>query len=65
MALIAYSVVKKKKVHMLNAHIIKNDGRYMAMGKDKDGNTITMFMSEENALKAVKNKDAKKGMGFK
>jgi hypothetical protein len=64
MAIIAYSVTKKKKVPMLDPKIDKNGNRYMASGKDKDGNKLTLFMSEADAKMALKLGHAKKGKGF-
>jgi molybdopterin biosynthesis enzyme len=60
--LIAYCMKTKKKESMLKAVIKKNSkGRFAAEGETKDGNKMFLFLSEANALAAVKDGVAKKG----
>ena len=52
---------KEKNVPMQDAVITKTSrGGYMAQGHDGKGNKMTTMLSEDNALKAVKDGVAKK-----
>jgi hypothetical protein len=59
--LIAYCMKTKKKEPMHNAKITKNSkGRFAAEGETKEGHKMFLFLSEANALAAVKDGVAKK-----
>ena len=60
--LIAYCMKTKKKEPMLKANITKTSrGGYLAQGVTKDGNKMSLMMSEATALAAVKAGTAKQG----
>lgn len=59
--LVAYCMKTKKKEEMLKAEITRTTkGGYMAKGETIDGNKMCAILSEENALKAIKEGTAKK-----
>lgn len=59
--LIAYCMKTKSKEEMLNATVQKKGNKYFALGETKDGNKMSLILSEANALKAIENGLAKKG----
>ncbi|QJD98028.1 hypothetical protein HH214_20180 [Mucilaginibacter robiniae] len=61
----AYSVkLKKKNVPMVDPVIDCKSGRYIATGKDSDGNKMAAIMSKATAEEHIKNGNAKKGTGW-
>ena len=49
---------------MLDPTIDIKSGRYIATGKDKDGNKMAAIMGKVTAEEHIKNGDAKKGTGW-
>lgn len=65
MAIIGYNVKSKEKEEMKNVVINKNGNRCMAHGESKkDGQKMCVAIGLENAKKAIKAKEAKKGEGW-
>lgn len=61
----AYSVkTKTKNVPMVNPVINVKSGRYIAIGKDADGNNMSAILGKTKAEEHIKNGDAKKGEGW-
>lgn len=61
----AYSVkTKTKDVPMLDPTINVKSGRYIATGKDADGNNMAAIMGKATAEEHIKNGNAKKGEGW-
>ncbi|MVN92342.1 hypothetical protein [Mucilaginibacter aquatilis] len=64
-AITAYSVkTKTKNVPMVDPVIDVKSGRYIATGKDADGNKMAAIMSKATAEEHIKNGNAKKGTGW-
>ena len=59
----AYNVkTKEKGVEMKDAVVTKTSkGKFMAQGNDGKGNKLTTFLSDANAMAAIKAGVAKKG----
>jgi hypothetical protein len=61
----AYSVkTKTKNVPMIDPVIDVKSGRYIATGKDADGNKMSAIMSKASAEGHIANGNAKKGSGW-
>ena len=61
----AYSVkTKTKNVPMIDPVIDIKSGRYIATGKDKEGNKMAAIMGKATAEEHIKKGDAKKGTGW-
>lgn len=61
----AYSVkTKKKDVPMIDPVINVKSGRYIAIGKDSDGNNMSAILGKEKAEEHIKAGNAKKGEGW-
>lgn len=61
----AYSVkTKTKNVPMVDPVIDVKSGRYIASGKDSDGNKMSAILSKTAAEEHVKNGNARKGSGW-
>jgi len=61
----AYNVVTKEKgVTMLKPTIDIKSGRYIAYGLADSGQKLTTIMSKDNAERHIKQKTAKKGLGW-
>jgi hypothetical protein len=61
----AYSVkTKTKNVPMIDPVIDIKSGRYIATGKDAEGNKMAAIMGKATAEEHVKNGNAKKGSGW-
>jgi hypothetical protein len=61
----AYSVkTKKKDVPMVDAVIDVKSGRYIATGKDSEGNKMAAILGKAKAEEHIKNGHAKKGTGW-
>ncbi|PTQ97006.1 hypothetical protein C8P68_104500 [Mucilaginibacter yixingensis] len=61
----AYSVkTKTKNVPMLDATIDVKSGRYIATGKDADGNKMSAILSKASAEDHISKGNAKKGQGW-
>jgi len=61
----AYSVkTKTKNVPMIDAVIDIKSGRYIATGKDSEGNKMAAIMGKATAEGHIANGDAKKGTGW-
>ncbi len=61
----AYSVkTKTKNVPMVDPVIDVKSGRYIATGKDADGNKMAAIMSKATAEEHIKSGHAKKGAGW-
>jgi len=61
----AYSVkTKTKNVPMLDPVINVKSGKYIAIGKDSEGNNMSAILSKAKAEEFVKAKTAKKGEGW-
>ena len=61
----AYSVkTKTKNVPMIDPVIDIKSGRYIATGKDSEGNKMAAIMGKSTAEEHVKNGNAKKGSGW-
>ena len=61
----AYSVkTKTKNVPMVDPVINVKSGRYIAVGKDADGNNMAAILGKAKAEEHVKNGNAKKGEGW-
>jgi hypothetical protein len=61
----AYSVkTKTKNVPMIDPVIDCKSGRFIATGKDADGNKMAAIMSKATAEEHVKSGAAKKGTGW-
>ncbi|UEG51799.1 hypothetical protein LLH06_12580 [Mucilaginibacter daejeonensis] len=61
----AYSVkTKTKNVPMVDPVIDVKSGRYIATGKDSDGNKMAAIMSKATAEEHIKKGNAKKGSGW-
>lgn len=61
----AYSVkTKTKNVPMIDPVINIKSGKYIAVGKDSEGNKMAAIMSKANAEEHIKAKHAKKGEGW-
>ena len=61
----AYSVkTKTKNVPMIDPVIDVKSGRYIATGKDSDGNKMAAIMGKATAEEHIKNGNAKKGTGW-
>lgn len=61
----AYSVkTKTKNVPMIDPVIDVKSGRYIATGKDKDGNKMAAILGKAKAEEHLKAGNAKKGSGW-
>ncbi|GAA4309422.1 hypothetical protein GCM10023149_03710 [Mucilaginibacter gynuensis] len=61
----AYSVkTKTKNVPIVDPVIDVKSGRYIATGKDKDGNNLAAILGKAKAEEHIKNGNAKKGSGW-
>ncbi|RYE17724.1 MAG: hypothetical protein EOP51_23375 [Sphingobacteriales bacterium] len=61
----AYSVkTKTKNVPIVNPVIDIKAGRYIATGKDKDGNNLAAILGKAKAEEHIKSGAAKKGSGW-
>jgi hypothetical protein len=61
----AYSVkTKTKNVPMVDPVINCKSGRYIAVGKDADGNNMAAILGKAKAEEHIKNGAAKKGEGW-
>ncbi len=61
----AYSVkTKTKNVPMVDPVINCKSGRYIAVGKDADGNNMAAILGKDKAEEHIKNGHAKKGEGW-
>jgi hypothetical protein len=61
----AYSVkTKTKNVPMIDPVIDIKSGRYIATGKDADGNKMAAIMGKATAEEHIKSGAAKKGTGW-
>ena len=61
----AYSVkTKTKNVPMVDPVINVKSGRYIAVGKDADGNNMAAILGKAKAEEHIKNGNAKKGEGW-
>lgn len=61
----AYSVkTKTKNVPMVDPVINCKSGRYIAVGKDADGNNMAAILGKDKAEEHIKNGNAKKGEGW-
>lgn len=61
----AYSVkTKTKNVPMVDPVIDVKSGRYIASGKDSDGNKMSAILSKASVEEHVKNGNARKGIGW-
>jgi len=61
----AYSVkTKTKNVPMIDPVINLKSGKYIAIGKDKDGNNMSAILSKAKAEEFIQAKKAKKGEGW-
>ncbi len=61
----AYSVkTKTKNVPMIDPVIDVKSGRYIATGKDSEGNKMAAILGKAKAEEHIKNGDAKKGSGW-
>lgn len=61
----AYSVkTKTKNVPMIDPVIDIKSGRYIATGKDKDGNKMAAILGKAKAEEHIKAGNAKKGSGW-
>ena len=61
----AYSVkTKTKNVPMVNPVINCKSGRYIAVGKDADGNNMAAILGKAKAEEHIKSGHAKKGEGW-
>ncbi|MGV3705063.1 MAG: hypothetical protein ACO1NU_06750 [Arcticibacter sp.] len=61
----AYSVkTKTKNVPMIDPVIDVKSGRYIATGKDKDGNKMAAILGKTKAEEHIKAGNAKKGSGW-
>ncbi|WP_345947793.1 MULTISPECIES: hypothetical protein [unclassified Mucilaginibacter] len=61
----AYSVkTKTKNVPMVDPVIDVKSGRYIATGKDADGNKMAAIMSKATAEEHIEKGNAKKGTGW-
>ncbi|GAB2688812.1 hypothetical protein GCM10027037_09230 [Mucilaginibacter koreensis] len=61
----AYSVkTKTKNVPMQDAVIDVKSGRYIATGKDSEGNKMAAILGKAKAEEHIKNGNAKKGSGW-
>ncbi|WP_407425898.1 hypothetical protein [Arcticibacter sp.] len=61
----AYSVkTKTKNVPMVDPVIDIKSGRYIATGKDKDGNKMAAILGKAKAEEHIKAGNAKKGSGW-
>ncbi len=61
----AYSVkTKTKNVPMVNPVINVKSGRYIAVGKDADGNNMAAILGKAKADEHIKSGHAKKGEGW-
>lgn len=64
-AITAYSVkTKTKNVPMIDPVIDVKSGRYIATGKDAEGNKMAAIMGKAAAEEHIKNGNAKKGSGW-
>ncbi|GAA4913513.1 MULTISPECIES: hypothetical protein [Mucilaginibacter] len=64
-AITAYSVkTKTKNVPIIDPVIDVKAGRYIATGKDKDGNKLAAILGKAKAEEHIKNGAAKKGSGW-
>jgi ABC-type hemin transport system substrate-binding protein len=61
----AYSVkTKTKNVPMVDPVINVKSGRFIAVGKDADGNNMAAILGKAKAEEHIKNGQAKKGEGW-
>ncbi len=61
----AFSVkTKTKNVPMVNPVINVKSGRYIAVGKDADGNNMAAILGKAKADEHIKSGHAKKGEGW-
>lgn len=61
----AYSVkTKTKNVPMIDPIINLKNGRYIAIGKDSEGNNMSAIMGKDKAEEHIKAGRAKKGEGW-
>jgi len=61
----AYSVkTKTKNVPMVDPVINVRSGRFIAVGKDADGNNMAAILGKAKAEEHIKNGQAKKGEGW-
>ncbi len=61
----AYSVkTKTKNVPMIDPVIDIKSGRYIATGKDSEGNKMAAILGKSTAEEHIKNGNAKKGIGW-
>lgn len=61
----AYSVkTKTKNVPMIDPVINCKSGRYIAVGKDADGNNMAAILGKAKAEEHIKSGHAKKGEGW-